>query len=471
MKQKRKIHPSVANDVLSKRRLLDEDAENNTNPSIKAQVDSTYGQRSAFPGIDPLEGEDNLFYGPAEDGLEYLRMVRSEAKGVPNLLTSGTIEDKDLYQDYPQGYYKDGAYTALPTPLVRRKNQIQDEEDIDPQEAYYSSLCGRFRSLHMSINTSSPLSVPDESTAAIAAKLNDGASSRIWRMTILYTQPTPTMLSQLDQETVIAGIAALERHIAWKILEKESLVGAWAWSLLARCREVGMMGSEEVGVIRDLGKKARGLLRMLAAGLRGEQELQSDGVEAIEEEKDELVDEDLVENSMGQEDASEGQEDCMVATGATEMGQSADRTSLIAGDMEVSQGIGSTDDIVNGNAVISTEEHATVPTTKDLKLPTSNDAETTKARQRVLTTLGQIEVSTLQGSPNDCSQASTQQSAEIYGRTSFSEPASSSPVNGFSSDNTVPLATRITATLDMIVTIVGEVFGQRDLLEGRMVWD
>ena len=34
-----------------------------------------YGQKSAFPGLD-VAGEDELFYGPAEDGMEYLRMVR-----------------------------------------------------------------------------------------------------------------------------------------------------------------------------------------------------------------------------------------------------------------------------------------------------------------------------------------------------------------------------------------------------------
>lgn len=34
-----------------------------------------YGQKSAFPGLD-VEVEDELFYGPAEDGMEYLRMVR-----------------------------------------------------------------------------------------------------------------------------------------------------------------------------------------------------------------------------------------------------------------------------------------------------------------------------------------------------------------------------------------------------------
>lgn len=37
--------------------------------------DPVYGQKSAFPGLDDPAG-DELFYGPAEDGIEYLRMVR-----------------------------------------------------------------------------------------------------------------------------------------------------------------------------------------------------------------------------------------------------------------------------------------------------------------------------------------------------------------------------------------------------------
>ena len=36
--------------------------------------DPIYGQKSAFPGLDDVV--DELFYGPAEDGMEYLRMVR-----------------------------------------------------------------------------------------------------------------------------------------------------------------------------------------------------------------------------------------------------------------------------------------------------------------------------------------------------------------------------------------------------------
>lgn len=39
------------------------------------RVDPVYGQRSAFPGLDDA-GSDELLYGPPEDGLEYLRLVR-----------------------------------------------------------------------------------------------------------------------------------------------------------------------------------------------------------------------------------------------------------------------------------------------------------------------------------------------------------------------------------------------------------
>jgi hypothetical protein len=55
----------------------DEDGgEDQSSPSHheRPRNDPTYGQKNAFPGLD--DGGDELFYGPAEDGLEYLRMVR-----------------------------------------------------------------------------------------------------------------------------------------------------------------------------------------------------------------------------------------------------------------------------------------------------------------------------------------------------------------------------------------------------------
>lgn len=44
--------------------------------AVQSRIDPTYGQRGAFPGLDDTTDGDELFYGPASDGLEYLRMVR-----------------------------------------------------------------------------------------------------------------------------------------------------------------------------------------------------------------------------------------------------------------------------------------------------------------------------------------------------------------------------------------------------------
>lgn len=47
-------------------------------PSAREEpkLNPTYGQRGAFPGLEDGGDEDELFYGPASNGLEYLRMVR-----------------------------------------------------------------------------------------------------------------------------------------------------------------------------------------------------------------------------------------------------------------------------------------------------------------------------------------------------------------------------------------------------------
>ncbi|KAL8894993.1 MAG: hypothetical protein Q9207_008343 [Kuettlingeria erythrocarpa] len=50
-------------------------------------------------------------------------------------------------------------------------------------------------------------------------------------------------------------------------------------------------------------------------------------------------------------------------------------------------------------------------------------------------------------------------------------PVATHGTAGEDEDEEIPLTTRISATLDMIVTIVGEEYGQKDLLDGRMMWE
>lgn len=51
----------------------DPDSDDESMTSEEPRLDATTGQKGAFPG---LGDEDEVFYGPASDGIEYLRMVR-----------------------------------------------------------------------------------------------------------------------------------------------------------------------------------------------------------------------------------------------------------------------------------------------------------------------------------------------------------------------------------------------------------
>ena len=57
-------------------RLFNSKGSNDLPTSSQPQIDPTYGQRGAFPGLDGNNDDETLFHGPASDGLEYLRMVR-----------------------------------------------------------------------------------------------------------------------------------------------------------------------------------------------------------------------------------------------------------------------------------------------------------------------------------------------------------------------------------------------------------
>jgi regulator of vacuolar morphogenesis len=57
-----------------KRPRIHEDASDEVTSHEQPRSHPVYGQKNAFPGLD--DAGDELFYGPADDGLEYLRMVR-----------------------------------------------------------------------------------------------------------------------------------------------------------------------------------------------------------------------------------------------------------------------------------------------------------------------------------------------------------------------------------------------------------
>lgn len=241
------------------------------------------------------------------------------------------------------------------------------------------------------------------------------------------------------------GLRVLESVLTVKNLGKEG-VGAWAWGLLARCRERGEMGSEDVGVLRDVGKRAGWVLRGLRNGRR----------EVVEEDRE---DGEVEDGDAGTSGEGPGREEGV--------GREAS-----ARDLEEGNEKGHRDHPRGGSENPKEDPSMTDPTDPG---PEPDDA-LASAKQSLLSALQP---------PPSASHITNKEPSPPPAPPEGSVVNQNEKVNraiNISKDN---LATTLSthpqpaqrneldlyATLDMIITVVGEFYGQRDLLEGRDLWD
>ena len=355
---------------------------------------------------------------------------------------SPTVESKksELYADYPQGYYSDGAYTAIPHPQSNSRHTHtngEQQEDQDPQEAYYASLSARFTQLSKTLRSLPPRSAPANTDVYYL----DWKGSRLWRGKIRNTAPTMVLLARLTQESVVNGLEVVGSLVTFSHLsgDRSKNIGAWAWGLLGRCREVGQMSSEEVGVLRNVGKQAVWLLRRISAG------------EIIGGDEDEM-------------DAGVGEEDD-VKNGEVEDG---DREDGDGGAECVEDGAESPDAMDADDAYSpSFDPILQTPSrqngTSEIQSPTTNpDIDVARAKQRILDSLGI-------NRPPDTNPSNDDESVRNRS-VSETKPNGREDVTESAPSPDEKKATMI-ATLDMLVTISGMFYGQRDLLGGRLLWD
>ena len=252
---------------------------------------------------------------------------------------------------------------------------------------------------------------------------------------MLNLTPTMALLAQLTQESVICGLAVLEPLLTLaKLRGKEGKrIGAWAWGLLGRCREVGQMGSEEVGVLRNTGKKAVWLLRRISAG-------------------------ELIGGVVDEPDVDTGDEDEEEAAGEGEEEQDGDGADIL--DPEDADDGYSPDIEPIATAAL---DHG--GNSDDHPMATTSDNDLEKAKQRILNSLGTDEAQVDPSETNACNEDGIHSIGSTY------------PVPELEVDGEAVLKGRadekamIHAALDTLVTIIGEFYGQRDLLDGRLLWD
>ncbi|KAL3436474.1 hypothetical protein BDV09DRAFT_184183 [Aspergillus tetrazonus] len=399
----------------------DEETQNSVTPYEKPRNHPVFGQKSAFPGLDTADG-DELFYGPAEDGLEYLRMVRSEANSLPTLFNApatteslaensivtnatstkpeytqqGNVLDEELSttERVPEGIYSDGVYIGLATTKVDAYENLSDA-----QASYYNLLHHRFLLLRSILKCTPPpeaISALDDSHP-ISFPRSSKIAQREWRRLIKEVDPQTVQLACMDMDSVLRVLVIVARLISINVRNGDAVlirrIGAWAWGLLAKCRDAGQLGARDIGDIRELGKRAVRILKK------------------IREEREEMQDE--------EDDANDYESD---AENKIEEGPSGDKRS---------------------EAV----DISALPDSEHFDAEKKSDAEKLEqAKARLKARISATE-----------SDSISQDKGGIGAQREVGETA-------------VDVGTLTRAMLDMIITIIGEHYGQRDLLEARELW-
>ncbi|KAK0703588.1 hypothetical protein B0T26DRAFT_607852, partial [Lasiosphaeria miniovina] len=466
--------------------------------SVEPRIDLASGQRAAFPGIGetPYSSDDEFEWEDDGDALAYLSSVQHQANTIPTVISaprvgpqlpshlqpSGTDDDgsvdRNIYDngvgDF-RGFFHDGAFIAAPDPhpssdeegeCAEDGHATRDRAEINKQlrEAYYASLMKQFKSLRAQLHRKPPhnfvKALPRENGTFVGPFGSGSPTAAIWTRRILNTDPRPVQVAAMSPLGVMRLLRVimkgkLIRH-GYELPERTS---RWVWALLARLPDGGEMGYDEIGWIRDLARIAVQVLvndQQLAA-LRDE--LEEDGEnfpDEVKHEEQEVVPEntkaDVVDDSshlelsaLNSTAASTGPMPAEAADGLVSVHQN-DPNHDSGGEMDM--------DIDDGEVL---DEPTAVTASHNV------DGDLAAAKTRLLDQLENLgnfytakapEPTLENGSLNAEGKRLTSNHNHDDDDSEQQREKERSQIN-------------MRATMNMIITIAGEFYGQRDLLDFR----
>lgn len=352
---------------------------------------------------------------------------REEASSIPTLLVAAKVSsnDRDIYEDGvgdSRGWYSDGAYTAVPI-----ASEEGDIDSRDPQTLFYESLISKYKAIRARLNQTPPQETQDELDLRLypthAKNSAEGAAD--WMKRLRDTSPNMMQLALLSQFSVLRILAwlTIENAVLRRGMEINEHTSLWLWGLLARVPDRGELSSEQISIVRELGKKAV-LVRL---GFK-EAEDWSSGLDVLEAGMDGDVDHDA---------------DFETPQTAAE----------IAAEAKMSRDQDTSSDEAIADPAQSLEEtvDATTPSKKIASEPQTSTAVEEPSSTTVLTKDAEAE--------------------ELAGaKARFLESLKAEEQEQSAAADSIVPSKNTRVALDMILTVAGEVYGQRDLLEFRETW-
>ncbi|KAJ4218971.1 hypothetical protein NW759_008125 [Fusarium solani] len=452
-----------------------------------SNIDPTWGQKYVFSGggnaTTVPAGEESDFEDDSE-AMAYLNSVRQEANGIPHLLVAPKVQigpqlpadferDDDADQDDEgptdrsiyetgigdsRGYYEDGAYVGLPEwaeedDYEEGEAPEYEDDDFDEEraihEAYFASLMDQYLHLRSVLHTKPPsnaLSRLSPSQATTAAPFGHQSSPiGVWSRLLRTTDPHPLQLALMSKDTILRILRVL---LGGKFLRRgytlPERTSRWLWALLARLPDKGELNYAEIGWVRDLGRRAVLLGRSLAEMAALREELAEGGLGAHE----------AVDRSSSDEDVMVDAEELEVE-GAVSPGQDEDDTT--PPEVEQDEGQSSKADIP-----------APQPTSPAPK-PDAEEGEIDDEEEDVamdLASESEAEDGEVAPQPKeDLEEAKARLLAQLDNGPASDDPDAEAEAEKEAAKQRSRANLR--ATLNMILTVAGEFYGQRDLLEFR----
>lgn len=311
-------------------------------------------------------------------------------------------------------------------------------------EAYFASVMDqylRLRSiLHADLPSNAVSRVVKARLKTDAPAENQSAVIATWSRLLRETDPHPLQVALMSKDTTLRILRIL---LGGKFLRQgytlPERTSRWIWALLARMPDKGELNYAEIGWIRDLGRRAVLLGRSLAEMAALREELAEGGLGAHE----------AVDGSSSDEEVLADPED-MEVEGALSSGQDEDEPTPAGSRNEAEKTPKGTEPTAKSPPKPDAEEGEIEDEDEDVAMEIATDSEAEE---------GEVAAQ----EPQENLEAARER---LLARIS----------NGMTSEDEEDLEkesakqrlrANLRATLNMILTIAGEFYGQRDLLEFR----
>jgi hypothetical protein len=404
--------------------------------------------------------------------------------------------DRSIYsqgQSDFRGRYEDGAYIAQPdweaeqVAQQRRDNArgegwessaMFDEEDAEATlcEAYYTSLRNRYNLLREKLQARPPASavaaLPRINSFHVGNFAPKSSVSTVWNRRLRETDPWPAQVASMDKDSVIRVLRImLSGRFLRRGYDLEERTSRWLWALLARLPDRGEMSHTDIGWVRDLGRRAVLMTQSLADMANLREALEGEGMDlgvhdAVDESSDdeEVLQDFVVEEEDGVAESNESDGD--------KFPSEEKAPPALPAEAEASNehpAVPTESEVPICQPPVSTE--ADVPTAPpEIEVPVEDDQNSEAmdcSEDGEIAEDGEVAEEGEVADEHPAVESESLEAAKSRILAELDHATAAEEEEARAAENQLRARLNMRATLNMILTVAGEFYGQRDLLEFR----